>query len=56
LAIAEAVAFYILFIRHWHLRWGAGITEISLLLPGDDLEPSPRLNAKHEVTFWRCYG
>jgi len=51
LVVAAAAAVYALLIRPWHLRWGADEGEVDLTLPGDDLVPTPRLNATHAVTI-----
>ena len=35
-AVAGAVAAYILFVRPWHLRWGATDEETDGYVPGDE--------------------
>lgn len=47
---AIAVGTYALVIRPWHLRWGATDEEVSKPLPGDEIVPSPKLQATHAVT------
>ena len=42
---------YILFIRPWHLRWGATDEEVRRAMPGDDLVPHPTLKATRAVTI-----
>ncbi|MDW8396184.1 MAG: hypothetical protein RMM31_08075 [Anaerolineae bacterium] len=42
---------YASFVRPWHLRWGATRDEAEAWLPGDDLTPSPKLQATHAVTI-----
>ncbi len=42
---------YILFIRPWHLRWGATDEEIQRPMPGDDQVPHPMLQATRAVTI-----
>lgn len=44
------VAAYALFVRPWHLRWGATEEELKMSLPGDDLVEHPKLNATHAIT------
>src|SRR5918993_2607767 len=48
---AGAVAAYALFIRPWHLRWGAREREVEMPLPGDDFVPDPKCEATHAVTI-----
>lgn len=38
-------------VRPWHLRWGATEVEVNGPLPGDDLVPTPKINATHAVTI-----
>jgi hypothetical protein len=42
---------YILFIRPWHLRWGAMDEEVQKPMLGDDLVPHPMLEATRAVTI-----
>jgi hypothetical protein len=42
---------YILFIRPWHLRWGATDEEVQRPMPGDDQVPHPMLQATRAVTI-----
>ena len=51
IAIASAIASYVVFIRPWHLRWGSRDEEVEQPLPGDDLVPEPKLQATHAVTI-----
>lgn len=48
---AAALAAYALFIRPWHLRWGATDDEVKMPLPGDELVEHPKLNATHAITI-----
>lgn len=48
---AAALAAYALFIRSWHLRWGATDDDVKMPLPGDELVEHPRLNAPHAITI-----
>jgi hypothetical protein len=42
---------YALWIRPWHLRWGANDDEVAMSLPGDEFVPEPQLNATHAITI-----
>lgn len=42
---------YILFIRPWHLRWGATDEEVQRSMPGDDQVPHPMLQATRAITI-----
>lgn len=42
---------YILFIRPWHLRWGATDEEVQRPMPGDDQVPHPMLQATRAITI-----
>ena len=46
-----ALAAYALFVRPWHLRWGATDEELKMSLPGDELVEHPKLNATHAITI-----
>ncbi len=48
---AVALAAYALFVRPWHLRWGATAEEINMRLPGDELVEHPKLKATHAITI-----
>jgi len=48
---AAALAAYAIFIRPWHLRWGATDEELNMPLPGDDLVEHPKLDATHAITI-----
>lgn len=42
---------YILFIRPWHLRWGATDEEVERPMPGDDQVPHPMLESTRAITI-----
>lgn len=42
---------YLLFIRPWHVRWGATDEEINRSMPGDDEVPRPLMAAPRAVTI-----
>ncbi len=44
-------AAYVLFIRYWHLSWGATNTEVEQTLPGDELIPDPRWSHTQAITI-----
>ncbi|HZD59242.1 MAG TPA: CPBP family glutamic-type intramembrane protease, partial [Anaerolineae bacterium] len=46
--VSSAYAFV---VRPWHLRWGATNKEITKPLPGDEILPSPKLQATHAITI-----
>lgn len=46
-----ALAAYALFVRPWHLKWGATEGELKMSLPGDELVEHPKLNATHAITI-----
>lgn len=46
-----ALAAYALFVRPWHLKWGATKEELKMSLPGDGLVENPKLNATHALTI-----
>ena len=48
---AAALAAYALFVRPWHLKWGATDEEQKMSLPGDELVEHPKLNATHAITI-----
>lgn len=48
---ASALAAYALLVRPWHLRWGATDEEAGGPLPGDEIVPSPNVEATHAVTI-----
>jgi len=48
---AAALAAYALFVRPWHLSWGATEEELKMSLPGDGLVEHPKLNATHAITI-----
>jgi hypothetical protein len=41
---------YLLFVRPWHMRWGARDEEVRKWLPGDELVPHPTLESTRAVT------
>lgn len=51
LAVAVAACGYLLIYRPMQLRWGATPEEVARLMPGDDLQPQPILNATRAVTI-----
>jgi hypothetical protein len=46
-----ALVAYTIYIRPWHLGWGATPEEASRTFPGDELVPDPKLNATHAITI-----
>ena len=50
-AVSWVSCVYILFIRPWHLRWGATDKEVRRPMPGDDQVPHPMLQATRAVTI-----
>ncbi|MFN3706132.1 MAG: SRPBCC family protein [Thermoflexales bacterium] len=46
-----ALGAYVLWLRPWHLRWGATDTEVLTWLPGDDLIERPKLSVTHAITI-----
>jgi hypothetical protein len=48
--VAGAAA-YTLFVRPWHLHWGATDEEVKCPLPGDNFVALPRIAATHAVTI-----
>jgi hypothetical protein len=42
---------YALFVRPWHLGWGATEEEVRATLPGDEFAPDPKTNATHAITI-----
>lgn len=40
---------YLLFVRPWHLHWGATDEEVRKRLPGDELAPHPALESTRAV-------
>lgn len=46
-----ASAGYLLFLRPWHLHWGATPVEVRRPMPGDSLVPAPDLIATRAVTI-----
>jgi hypothetical protein len=53
IAISGAAAGYVLFRRHWQLRWGATEIELSEELAGDDLIADADLTATRAIAI-RC--
>ena len=49
--VAMAAGAYVLFIRPWHLRWGATDKEVQRPMPGDDQVPHPFVTATRAVTI-----
>ena len=48
---AAALATYPVFVRPWHLKWGATEEEQKMSLPGDELVEHPKLNSTHAITI-----
>jgi hypothetical protein len=46
-----ALASYLLFIRPWHLRWGANDEELRRSMPGDDEIQQPLYTTTRAVTI-----
>lgn len=42
---------YLLFVRPWHLRWGATEEDVRKRLPGDELVPHPTLESTRAITI-----
>ena len=51
LGVIAAGAAYTLFVRPWHLRWGATDEENTMPLPGDDIKPDAGVSVTHAVTI-----
>jgi hypothetical protein len=49
--LGAAVAGYLLFIRPWHLRWGASDEELQRSMPGDDEIQQPNYATTRAVTI-----
>jgi hypothetical protein len=45
------VAAYAVFVRPWHLRWGATDEELAQAWPGDEFVPDPKIDAIHAITI-----
>lgn len=50
-AIAAAGLGYFLFVRPWHLRWGATKEELAASLPGDTICPNSAGQVTHAITI-----
>ena len=48
-AVAVILLLYVVFIRPWHLRWGATEAEIGRPMPGDEIVQSPDFDATRAV-------
>jgi hypothetical protein len=46
-----ALATYLLWIRPWHLRWGATDEEVARALPGDAIVKQPSFDATRAITI-----
>jgi hypothetical protein len=42
---------YLLFVRPWHMRWGATDEDVRKRLPGDELVPHPTLESTRALTI-----
>ena len=49
--MAAALATYAVFVRPWHLKWGATEEEQKMSLPGDDFVEHPKLSSTHAITI-----
>lgn len=45
------IAFYTLFVRKWHNRWGASDEEVALRLPGDEIVTNPNMDSTRAITI-----
>lgn len=50
LSVAGGVVGYAVWLRPWHLRWGATDDEVTMTLPGDELVKRPTLNTTRAIT------
>ena len=50
-SVSWLTALYILFIRPWHLRWGATDEEVARPMAGDAQVPHPMLQATRAITI-----
>ncbi len=48
---ASAVVVYTVFIRPWHIRWGAADDEVTCDMPGDELMRQPVFTSTRAVTI-----
>ncbi|MGO9085903.1 MAG: DUF2934 domain-containing protein [Candidatus Sulfotelmatobacter sp.] len=46
-----SVMVYLLWIRPWHMRWGATNQEVALAMPGDEIVERPTFNATRAITI-----
>jgi hypothetical protein len=51
LALAVALAAFLVAYRPAHLRWGATDAEVARAMPGDEIQPRPFFNATRAVTI-----
>ncbi len=51
LAGAAAGMGYVLYIRPWHLKWGASLNEASRRLPGDERVSHPKIESTRAITI-----
>lgn len=49
--LAAASWAYLLFLRRWHLRWGATDEELERPMPADELVPRPHLETTRALTI-----
>ncbi|MBN1205410.1 MAG: SRPBCC family protein [Myxococcaceae bacterium] len=49
-ALAVGSWVYLLYLRRWHLRWGATGAELRRAMPGDELVPDPDLDTTRAIT------
>src|ERR1035437_126616 len=48
---AAALAAYALWVRPWHLRWGATDEELKETLPGDEVMPDAGIQVTHAISI-----
>jgi hypothetical protein len=49
MATGALLLLYIVFVRPWHLRWGATETEVGRRMPGDDIVTAPDMDATRAI-------
>ena len=48
---AGCLVIYLIWLRPWHLRWGATAEEVERRRPGDDIVIQPTFNATRGITI-----
>jgi hypothetical protein len=51
MALAGAAWVHLLFLRRWHLRWGATDAELQRYVPGDERVPHAHVEATRAITI-----